>query len=61
MSVWKSSALAPFYHGLDRVGDDEYLTARIMEKQAESADVRLQHSLDITGDYYSYVEKHPML
>ncbi|KAJ5094581.1 hypothetical protein N7456_010442 [Penicillium angulare] len=47
LPLWKSSALASYYHGLERnVEDDhaEYLTAAIMEKKAGREDVRLQPS-----------------
>ncbi|KAJ5819487.1 hypothetical protein N7474_005078 [Penicillium riverlandense] len=42
--LWKSSALAPLYHGLERFEKDEYMTASIMEKAAERVVVQLQYS-----------------
>lgn len=46
--LWKSTALAAYYHGLERLDDDddhdEYLNTSTMEKDAEREDVRLQPS-----------------
>ncbi|RHZ55393.1 hypothetical protein CDV55_105242 [Aspergillus turcosus] len=42
--LWKSSALPPFYHGLEKLQNDEYATSSFMEKNAESTKVRLQYS-----------------
>lgn len=42
--LWKSSTLPSFYHGLEKLGNDEYSTGSIMEKSAESTNVRLQYS-----------------
>ncbi|KAF7528202.1 hypothetical protein PCG10_001492 [Penicillium crustosum] len=45
--LWKSSALVPYYHGLEGVDDDdhnEYRASSAMEKNAEKIDVRLQRS-----------------
>ena len=48
LPLWKSSALASFYHGLERdndIDDDsKYLTASTMDKKAEVEDVRLEPS-----------------
>jgi hypothetical protein len=46
--LWKSSALAPYYHGVkgDDEDDDELLTASSMERKSEGEDVRLQRSED---------------
>jgi hypothetical protein len=44
--LWKSSALAPFYHGFqeDDEDDDELLAASAMEIKSEGDAVRLQRS-----------------
>ncbi|PLB36247.1 DUF3176 domain-containing protein [Aspergillus candidus] len=42
--LWKSSALPSFYHGLEKLGNNEYSTSSLMEKSAESTKVRLQYS-----------------
>ncbi|CAI7569687.1 unnamed protein product [Penicillium bialowiezense] len=45
--LWKSSALVPYYHGLQGVDDDdhnEYRATSAMEKNAEKNDVRLRRS-----------------
>lgn len=47
--LWKSSALAAYYHGLEKLEDgdndhDELKTASTMEKKAEEENVRLQRS-----------------
>ncbi|PKY04905.1 hypothetical protein P168DRAFT_281264 [Aspergillus campestris IBT 28561] len=42
--LWKSSTLPSFYHGLEKLGDDEYSTSSFMEKRAASTNVRLQYS-----------------
>lgn len=44
--LWKSSALAPYYHGTEGVEDDDsrYLTATVMEKRAEQQVFRFQPS-----------------
>ncbi|CAI7623031.1 unnamed protein product [Penicillium palitans] len=47
--LWKSSALAAYYHGLERFDDDnddddELKTASTMEKKAGKGNVRLQRS-----------------
>ena len=46
LPLWKSSALASYYHRLERIGEDEdvYQTISIMEKKAETLDVRLRRS-----------------
>ncbi|OQE21121.1 hypothetical protein PENSTE_c012G06956 [Penicillium steckii] len=44
LPLWKSSALASLYHGLDHTEKDEYRTASIMEKTAKMEDVQLQFS-----------------
>ena len=47
LPLWKSSALASYYHGLERLDDevyDKYLTTSAMEKKAEREEVRLQFS-----------------
>ncbi|KAJ6020974.1 hypothetical protein N7540_006478 [Penicillium herquei] len=41
MPLWKSSALASFYHGLEKQEDGSLSTAIIMEVQAEESKVRL--------------------
>lgn len=46
--LWKSSALAPYYHGIEG-GDedgDKLLTASAMERKSEGESVRLQRSED---------------
>lgn len=42
ISLWKSSALAAYYHGLESL--DELKTASTMEKKAGEGNVRLQRS-----------------
>ncbi|CAG8045873.1 unnamed protein product [Penicillium olsonii] len=44
--LWKSSALVPYYHGLEVEDDDEneYRASSAMEKNAEKNDVRLRRS-----------------
>lgn len=46
--LWKSSALAPYYHGVERGSDDEdydeLLTASSMERKSEGETVQLQRS-----------------
>jgi hypothetical protein len=43
--LWKSSALASYFHGVERIDDDDqYLTASSMEKKSENTDVRLEAS-----------------
>lgn len=44
MPLWKSSALAPFYHGLEEYEGNEFKTSSIMETTAEREDVRLRYS-----------------
>ncbi|KAK5788715.1 hypothetical protein VI817_009673 [Penicillium citrinum] len=44
LPLWKSSALAPFYHGLEWVEKEEYKMGAGMEKQAERVKVGLRHS-----------------
>lgn len=44
MSLWKSSALAPFYHGLEELEGNELENSSIMETAAEREDVRLRYS-----------------
>lgn len=49
MPLWKSSALVPYYHGIERLGgneDDanEYPTVSTMEKKAEEEYIQLQRS-----------------
>lgn len=42
--LWKSSALAPFFHGLEETKTAQYLTASNMEKEAEICSVQLKSS-----------------
>ncbi|CAG7995224.1 unnamed protein product [Penicillium salamii] len=44
--LWKSSALVPYYHGLEEVDDDhnEYRASSAMDKNAEKMEVQLQRS-----------------
>ncbi|CAG8395938.1 unnamed protein product [Penicillium salamii] len=44
MPLWKSSALAPFYHGLEEWEGNEFQSSSIMETAAEREDVRLRYS-----------------
>ncbi|CAG8924537.1 unnamed protein product [Penicillium salamii] len=44
MPLWKSSALAPFYHGLEESEGNEFQSSSIMETAAEREDVRLRYS-----------------
>ncbi|CAG8305872.1 unnamed protein product [Penicillium salamii] len=44
MPLWKSSALAPFYHGLEESESNEFQSSSIMETAAEREDVRLRYS-----------------
>ncbi|CAG8143054.1 unnamed protein product [Penicillium salamii] len=46
MPLWKSSALATLYHGLEKQEEDELVTAISMELQAENSKVRLTDSGD---------------
>ncbi|KAJ5750761.1 hypothetical protein N7533_007789 [Penicillium manginii] len=48
-SLWKSSVLAFFYHGLHEVDKDDSMTASVMEKKAEGLVVQLQESEDHGG------------
>ncbi|CAI7645755.1 unnamed protein product [Penicillium pancosmium] len=47
MPLWKSSALATLYHGLEKQEEDKLVTAISMQVQAESSKVRL---MDSDGD-----------
>lgn len=42
--LWKSSALAPFYHGLEELEGNEFKSASVIEATAEKEDVRLRYS-----------------
>lgn len=44
MPLWKSSALAPFYHGLEKLEENEFESSSIMETTAEGENVRLGYS-----------------
>lgn len=50
LPLWKSSALAAYYHGLERIDDndddnyDQHLPASVMEKEAETGYILLQRS-----------------
>jgi hypothetical protein len=48
MPLWKSSALVPYYHEIERLGGDddanEYPTVSTMEKKAEEEHIQLQRS-----------------
>ncbi|CAG8941429.1 unnamed protein product [Penicillium salamii] len=46
MPLWKSSALATLYHGLEKQEEDELVTAISMQVQAENSKVRLMDSED---------------
>jgi hypothetical protein len=48
-SLWKSSVLAFFYHGLHDVDKDDCMAASVMERKAEELVVRLQASGDHGG------------
>lgn len=48
MPLLKSSALAPFYHGLEKFEENEFMTASVMETAAERAEVQLECS-EING------------
>jgi hypothetical protein len=55
MPLWKSSALAPFYYGLEEFEGYEFQTSSVMETTAESEDVRLRYS-EVNGRYM--LQKH---
>lgn len=44
MPLWKSSALAPFYHGLEELEGNEFKSSSTMEATAEGENVRLRYS-----------------
>ncbi|CAI7653598.1 unnamed protein product [Penicillium bialowiezense] len=44
MPLWKSSALAPFYHGLEELEGNEFKSSSTMETTAEGENVRLRYS-----------------
>ena len=44
--LWKSSALAPFYHGLEKVGEGHFVSTSAMEKTAKGVELQLRDAED---------------